>query len=65
MKRSREPAKSDVRNIVDQIVSTNQERHSLLREIAAGVSDVVAGRVVSDDELRRHFESRFGAIEWS
>jgi hypothetical protein len=46
-------------------VSAEEERQKLVRDVEAGLADVDAGRVVSDDELKRHFEAKFGAIKWS
>ena len=41
------------------------DRQQLVRDVESGLADVDAGRVVSDDELKRHFEAKFGAIKWS
>ncbi len=49
--------------IAKNIVSTEEEPQNLVREVEAGHVD--AGRVAGDDELKRHFEAKFGAIKWS
>jgi hypothetical protein len=51
--------------IAKNIVSTEEARQKLLRDVEAGLADVDAGRAVGDDELKRHFEAKFGAIKWS
>jgi hypothetical protein len=43
--------------IAKNIVSTEEERQKLVRDVEAGLADVDAGRVVGDDELKRHFEA--------
>ena len=47
------------------MVSAEDDRHQLVRDVESGLADVDAGRVVRDDELKRHFEAKFGAIKWS
>jgi hypothetical protein len=47
------------------MVSGEDDRQQLVRDVESGLADVDAGRVVSDDELKRHFEAKFGAIKWS
>jgi hypothetical protein len=51
--------------IAKNMVSAEDDRQQLVRDVEAGLADVDAGRVVSDDELKRHFEAKFGAIKWS
>jgi hypothetical protein len=51
--------------IAKNIVSAEGDRRQLVRDVEAGLADVEAGRVVDDDELKRHFETKFGAIKWS
>jgi len=51
--------------IAKNVISTDEERQKLVSDVEAGLADVDAGRVVGDDELKRHFEAKFGAIKWS
>src|SRR4051812_18358432 len=46
-------------------VSAETDRQQLVRDVESGLADIDAGRVVSDDELKRQFEAKFGAIKWS
>jgi hypothetical protein len=57
MRRTIHPDEDD-----DQV--NDDGRQQLTRDIQFGLVDVDAGRVVSDEELKRHFEAKFGAIEW-
>ncbi len=51
--------------VAKSMVSAEDDRQQLVRDVEAGLADVDAGRVVADDELKRHFEAKFGAIKWS
>ena len=51
--------------VAKNMVSAEDNRQQLVRDVEAGLADVDAGRVVSDDELKGHFEAKFGAIKWS
>jgi hypothetical protein len=51
--------------VAKSMVSAEDDRQQLVRDVEAGLADVDAGRVVGDDDLKRHFEAKFGAIKWS
>ena len=40
-----------------------RERQAFLEAVAQGVADVQAGRVVSDEELRKQLDAEFGPLE--
>jgi hypothetical protein len=44
--------------------SNHGDQRTVVRDVEAGLADVSGGRVVSDADMRRHFEQKLGSIRW-
>jgi hypothetical protein len=59
MRQTRESVRGDLRPL------TERQRQKLLHDVDLGLADVEAGRVLSDEDFKRHFAARLGPIEWT